>query len=353
MKQWSPKKSKKIRSLRPKPNRLFTFMPVLAFLCIIAIVLIIPTIIVIPSQSKEQVTPAKEDIEIKPIKNSEADAITVSVMRKQTKDIENIPLETYVSHVVASEMPAEFELEALKAQSLTARTYVVNQMLHNQSEADVTDTTSDQVFQDETELRERWGDTYHEKMSKINEAVQATRGKILTYNETPIFPAYFSTSNGYTENSEDYWDNKLPYLRSVKSPWDKDSPKFLDQKTISIQEVSRLLDIPLQLGTPLPITVTRTKSQRVKNLKIGEKTLTGRDVRERLDLRSNDFTVTQKGDYLIFKTKGFGHGVGMSQYGANGMAKEGKTYDEIVKYYYKDVEISSIDESAPALLTKK
>lgn len=353
MRQWSiAKKSKKIRNLRSKRNRLFTITPILVFLCIFTTVTIIPTLIVIPTKSDEQLKLAKEEIEIKSKQDSQSDAITVSVMRKQTNDIEDIPLETYVSYVVASEMPAEFELEALKAQSLTARTYIVTQMLHNKSEADVTDTTSDQVYQNETELRKRWGDTYHEKMSKIHKAVQATKGEILTYNETPIFPAYFSTSNGYTENSEDYWENKLPYLRSVKSPWDKESPKFLDQKTLSIQEVSQLLNIPLQPGTTIPIELTRTKSERVKSLKIGDQTLTGRDVRERLDLRSNDFTVTQKGDYLIFKTKGYGHGVGMSQYGANGMAKEGKTYDEIVKYYYKDVEISLIDETAPTLLTK-
>ncbi|WP_230973921.1 stage II sporulation protein D [Cerasibacillus terrae] len=329
------------------------------FTCLLLMMLVLPTLIVVPSASKKEVVDSVEKAQPENKEptsmNDEGEAVTVSVMRNQTDKIEDIPLETYVSRVVANEMPAEFELEALKAQSLAARTYIVNQMLHQGKTKgpDVTDTTADQVYSDDTELRERWGKNYRSKMEKVQEAVQATKGKILTYNQAPIFPAYFSTSNGYTENSEDYWDNEHPYLRSVKSPWDKESPKFLDQQTLSLQEVGKQLGVSLASSTQIPLEITRTNSNRVKALTIGGETFSGRKVREQLNLRSNDFTVTQKGDYLIFKTKGFGHGVGMSQYGANGMAKEGKTYEDIVKHYYQDVDISSLEETAPTLVTKK
>src|SRR5699024_1238993 len=132
-------------------------------------------------------------------------------------------LETYVTRVIASEMPTEFELEALKAQGVVARTYIVSHLLH-QEETNISDTTDHQVYRNEEELRELWGDDFQHKMGKLTEAVAATKGEILTYNEWPITASYFSTSNGYTENSEDYWEEDIPYLRSVPSPWDEDSP---------------------------------------------------------------------------------------------------------------------------------
>src|SRR5699024_8414720 len=162
-------------------------------------------------------------------------------------------------------------------------------------------------------------------------------------------PAFFSTSNGFTENSEDYWENEVPYLRSVESPWDEDSAKFLDQKTVTIEETEQLLGINLPKSSAIPIETTRTEGNRVAELSLGEHSISGRDVREKLELRSSDFTIKQKDNHLIFTTKGFGHGIGMSQYGADGMAKDGKSYQDIVKYYYKDVEISSVTEAAPTL----
>ncbi|MDY0394215.1 SpoIID/LytB domain-containing protein [Virgibacillus halophilus] len=209
----------------------------------VALILIVPTLIVVPftndsaaeNVSKENKGEAKTAME-KTDDGLKEDSMSVAVMRHQTKEVENIPLETYVTRVVANEMPAEFEMEALKAQALAARTYVVYQ-LSNKEDPDgyVTDTEQDQVYRNDAELRKIMGKDYDKKMSKIKKAVAASKGKILTYKEKPIFPAFFSTSNGYTENSEDYWSNKLPYLRSVKSPWDESSPKFMDQKNHGCQ----------------------------------------------------------------------------------------------------------------------
>src|SRR5699024_5180920 len=131
---------------------------------------------------------------------------------------------------------------------------------------------------------------------------------------------------------------KLPYLRSVKRNWHKDSPKYLDQKVFTISQIESVLGIDLPANPEIPIDATRTKSERISELKLADHTFSGRDIREKLQLQSSDFTIEQKDNHLIFTTKGFGHGIGMSQYGANGMAKEGKQYKDIVQYYYQNIE---------------
>src|SRR5699024_11107053 len=125
--------------------------------------------------------------------------------------------------------------------------------------------------------------------------------------------------------------------------------KYLDQKTFTIQEVEQLLGVDLQETNAINIETTRTEGKRVDELQLNEYSFSGRDVREKLDLQSSDFTIKQKNSHLIFTTKGYGHGIGMSQYGANGMAKNGRNYQEIVEHYYQDVEISTVTDTAPTL----
>lgn len=349
----SQKFSKKHGGINPNKGRMKWRFPAIFTFSLVFIILVIPTLIVVPFIGKSEVLSKSHD---KPTENEEVlaedSAVEVAVMRTATEQIENVPLETYVARVVASEMPAEFEMEALKAQALAARTYIVNQLRYQQSDAEsvVTDTIQDQVYRDDAELRAKWGKEYEQNMQKITDAVLATEGQILTYNNEPISPQFFSTSNGYTENSEDYWSNEIPYLRSVPSPWDEASPYYLDQKTFTFEEIETALGIDLASNKKLAIEATRTESNRVDELSLEGNLFTGREIREKLELRSNDFSIEQKDDYLIFTTKGNGHGVGMSQYGANGMAKEGKNYEEIVKYYYKDIEINRLDEAVPALV---
>lgn len=323
------------------------------------IILIVPTLIVIPfvqndlngSMSIEN----EQEIIVEPKTTTSSSDLSVAVMRMSSEEVEDVPLEDYVVGVVAAEMPvAEFELEALKAQGLAARTFIVYHLLHqkNMEENLVTDTTADQVYKNEDELRELWGSNYHANMEKLTTAITATEGEILTNNHAPIFPAFFSTSNGYTENSEDYWENELSHLRSVPSPWDVESPQYLNQETFSIKEIENTLNIELPNSSGFPIEVTRTESKRVSKLVLADHEFTGREIREKLGLKSSDFTIEQNDQHLIFTTKGYGHGIGMSQYGANGMAKEGKSYKEIVKYYYQDIEISTITETAPTLVAR-
>ncbi|MFB4169795.1 stage II sporulation protein D [Virgibacillus sp. JSM 102003] len=368
-KAWKKKKQRKSETLklqllqkRKKPINLnktttsWKVPSILFFASLITIILVVPTLVVVPFVTKD----GEKNV---PVENNTPEQVevtmgnspfSVAVARANSDTVENVPLETYVSRVVASEMPAEFEIEALKAQALAARTFIVNHLMQqgDSKKSDVTDTIYDQVYHNDKELRKEWGSDYSWKINKIKKAVAATTGEILTYNNTPIQIAFFSTSNGYTENSEDYWENKVPYLRSVKSPWDKNSPKFLDQKIFSIKEVEKQLGLELPNNNPLAMEITRTESNRVAKLKVADQTFTGRKVREKLKLKSSDFSIEQKNDHLIFTTKGFGHGIGMSQYGANGMAKEGKNYKEIVKYYYKGIEVNQLDETAPTLVAK-
>ncbi|WP_245832933.1 stage II sporulation protein D [Oceanobacillus timonensis] len=277
----------------------------------------------------------------------------ISVMRVSNEEVENIPVEQYVAGVVSSEMPSEFEMEALKAQAVAARTFTVNFLLNGEKNDnyDLTDTTQHQVYKSEQELQEQWGPEYHEKMNKINQAVKETEGQIITYDSDPITASFFSTSNGYTENSEDYWEGEVAYLRSVESPWDEESPEFSMQTTLTVAEVSEALEIPLQDDKEIPMEVSHTDSGRVAEITVAGNAFTGPEFRDKLGLRSSDFTIEQSDGHLIFTTQGFGHGVGMSQFGANGMAAEGKDYNEIIHHYYTDVEISQIGEIAPALVS--
>ena len=301
---------------------------------------ILPALLVTPTaSSKKEVELVKEKKEAKEVKELDTE---IAVFRSATSTIETVTLEDYVTGVVASEMPADFELEALKAQALTARTYILNHLLNGDKTnipdgADVTDMVAYQVYKNEQEANNK------EAWKKIKRAVKETSGEILTYDGKPITAAFFSTSNGYTENAEEYWQNQIAYLQSVESPWDEKAPKFETKTKIPMKEFEQKLGVTLK-GKDLGEVTKRTKGKKIGEIQIGGKTFTGREIREKLQLRSTDFSWKKSGDELIITTRGYGHGVGMSQYGANGMAQEGKNYQDIVKHYYKNIEIVNAQE---------
>jgi stage II sporulation protein D len=278
-------------------------------------------------------------------------AFIIPVYLSQKREISRVPLETYIAGVVAAEMPVKFELEALKAQAIAARTYIVRRIVnHDRSgmpvkDAWVTDTVAHQAYLTEQQLKKNWGKDYKTNMAKINQAISETQGLIITYDRKPINATYFSTSNGYTENSEDYWGVYEPYLRSVSSPWDrKISPIFTKTVQMPLKEFMSKLGltqstIPVSLST-FPKTQL-SQGQRVSKINIAGKQFTGKEIRERLALSSSAFTWERNGNTVEIKTLGSGHGVGMSQWGANGMAREGKAAEEIIQYYYKGIEIAS------------
>lgn len=329
------------------------------FVAIFIIILMVPSLLVAPFMQKTTGS-LKEDLQREKVEEVSIDGlpVSVSVYRSQEKVIEEIPLEEYVVGVVASEMPAEFELEALKAQALAARTYIVKKLMTEKNVGTpdgsiVTDTQLHQVYKSKKELKKLWGADYDWKIQRITEAVAKTKGQILTYDNQPIDASFFSTSNGYTENAEAYWSNSLPYLKSVESPWDVNSPKFYDSEVFSIEEFENKLGVDIGNEGSVGKIIERTPGKRVAVVDINGKKLTGREVREKLELKSTDFAWERKGNQIIVKTKGYGHGIGMSQYGANFMAEEGKNYQDIVTYYYQGIEVSSADQFLTKYMAKQ
>lgn len=263
----------------------------------------------------------------------------IRVKDEKTGIINEVPFEDYIKGVVAGEMPATFELEALKAQAVASRSYAMYQMTATKDkEYDVLNTTANQVYLTDQELKENWKEEYSEKINKIKEAIAETSGEYLTYEGKVINAMFFSTSVGATENSEEVFVSALPYLRSVDSKWDEASPAYTDTYTFTLEEFYKKLN--LQYNQTLTIEVTsKTSTGRTRTLKINGTEINGRDLATKLNLRSNYFDIVQNENNVTITTKGFGHGVGMSQYGANGMAKEGYKYDQILKHYYQNTEI--------------
>ena len=251
-----------------------------------------------------------------------------------TDKLLTVELEEYIIGVVAGEMPALFSEEALKAQAIASRTYLIN---HLQSNNSISNTTDDQVYLTKEEMKEKWKDDYDKYYNKIKEAVTATKGLIMYYNNEPIKAYYFSTSNGYTASSISVFNEQRDYLTSVESPFDQDNSNTIE---ISKQDFCNKLDISCN---QISITnIIKDNSNRVSKITINNKEFKGTQVRKLLSLRSTDFTFNIKETTIEIITKGYGHGVGMSQYGANNMAKIGYTYEEILKYYYQDIKIDSI-----------
>ncbi|KEQ25239.1 stage II sporulation protein D [Paenibacillus tyrfis] len=315
-----------------------------------AVVVLVPGLLVRTGPGKEPVPapPAAEQ----PSAARQQDELLIPVYRAKEKRTERMALEQYVRGVVAAEMPIEFEPEALKAQAMAARTYIVRRLLDGDqsnvpdANALVTDTISHQAYVTDEELRRRWGDdVFLSHMDKLKRAVEETRDLVLTYQGKPIEASFFSTSNGYTENSEDYWNFTVPYLRSVPSPWDaKLSPRYKETVAFTSKELQSKLGlpgaVPVSTGSPLGIKVIeKSQGNRIKKLSIGGKLFTGREVREKLGLNSSQFQWSWSGGEWRFTTFGYGHGVGMSQWGANGMAMEGRKAEDIVKYYYAGIVI--------------
>lgn len=278
----------------------------------------------------------------------------ISVYRTDSGQTESIPFEDYVMGVVAGEMPATFEIEALKAQAVAARTYSLSKVIRSGSggnpdhpSAPVCDDTHCQVYRSPEELREiksaEWMTT---GWPKIQEAVESTKGQLMYYQGTLVEqPLFHSSSGGMTENSEDVFVSALPYLRSVDSPYESGAPHQNEQIEISLSEFKSKVsqanpgkDIGTVDSNTLKV-LERSTGGRVASIKVGNLTLKGREIRDLFGLRSANFTVSVKGGTVLFTTEGYGHGVGMSQWGANGMAQAGYDYTDILTHYYTGVEV--------------
>lgn len=274
-----------------------------------------------------------KNIEKKPLESN----INIKVSVNET--IEEMNLEEYIVGVLAGEMPASFELEALKAQAVAARTYAMYKINNSTREYDVIDTINDQVYLTKNEMKDKWGTDYQTYYDKIYEAVSATQNQVLKQDGKVIKAFFFSMSNGYTEDSVAVF--KEGKLKSVESPYDNET---LEKFKVSTKYTLNELKEKLSLNTDnINIEIIkRSDTNRVLEVSVNDKIYTGIEFRKLLTLRSTDFTLEKIEDGYNIITKGYGHGVGMSQYGANGMAQNGSKYDEILKYYYQDTKIETL-----------
>lgn len=269
--------------------------------------------------------------------------ITIRVKRQNNNDIVSIPLEEYIVGVLAGEMPISFELEALKAQAVASRSYALARIEYNKDmDYDVVDTTVNQVYLDDEYLKKAWGKNYVKNINKLKTAVNYTIDEYLSYDGKVADALFFSTSNGYTEDSNNVFGFKCDYLKSVESPWDKDvSSAFNASKKMKLSTFYNKLGLDYNKNLNVSI-INRSKTNRILSLKVNGVKFSGIDIYQKLGLRSLDFEFVLLGEEIEIKTVGYGHGVGMSQYGALGMALEGFTYQEILKYYYSGTEIKKI-----------
>ncbi|MHB8172374.1 MAG: stage II sporulation protein D [Thermincolia bacterium] len=287
--------------------------------------------------------------------------LAVRMYHHEKDKIITLPLDQYLIGVLAAEMPAVFHPEALQAQAIAARTYTLKRLERAGGRSDghhpgadiCNDPQHNQAWIDEEAMIQKWGkgsfNIYYEKLAQ---AVGQTDGQILLYQGQVINPVYHASCGGVgTENAAEVWSGEVPYLKSVDCSLEKDNPKAKATLSVSLKELDERLGpgaASVATGSNKGIRVLeRTATGRVKTLGFGEGKLRGQEVRQKLGLRSTQFTWQLKGDQLVFETLGNGHGVGLCQYGANYMALAGKDYRQILTHYYTDVELADYWQNIP------
>ncbi|MBM7664795.1 stage II sporulation protein D [Solibacillus kalamii] len=248
-----------------------------------------------------------------------------------------VPIEDYLIGVIAGEMPASFHMEALKAQAIASRTYVLKQT--NYGKKPILTTTAHQVYNDQELREEKWKTTFAENEEKITEAVNQTANQILTYNDELITAMFHASSFQYTESAENYSGNPIPYLTATTSPEQLNQ----EQTTYTFEELNKNLKQNFSRAQLQNAKLKRNNTNRIEQITIHKKTWTGREMRTLLNLRSTNFTWEPTAAGITIKTYGYGHGVGMSQYGADAMAQGGLTAEGILSHYYPSTTLKSIN----------
>lgn len=280
----------------------------------------------------------------------------IKLYHKSTGEIEELPIDEYLYGTVSAEMPVNYELEALKAQAIVARTYTLYQIINGNSkhgEADICDdSTCCQAWISKESRMEKWSETEREdNWNKIVKAVNETSGKIITYEGKPIDAFFHANSGGTTETAANVWGgNNFPYLQSVETSGESEYSQYSSEVTITKEELVNKLkeefsDFEINFDNEEPIKILEyTESGRVKTIKFGNTELAGTKARSLLGLKSTNFSFTIDGDNIIFSVTGYGHGVGMSQTGADSMAKSGSSCEDIIKHFYTGVDIMFVND---------
>ena len=278
---------------------------------------------------------------------------TISLLHKKTGEVEQVNLEEYLCNVVSAEMPATFEKEALKAQAIVARTYTIYKILNKKHDnADICDdSTCCQAWISKDDRLAKWEENQRESnWQKICNAVNETSGKIITYENKPIDAFFHSNSGGITEVPVNVWGGTgYPYLQSVETSGENAYTQYASEVTIANTDIINKLkekyqDITIDFSNAEDLKIVEhTESGRVKTVKFGNHQLSGVEVRSIFGLKSTNFEIIKiDNDHIQFKVKGYGHGVGMSQTGADSLAKQGKTAEEIIHHFYSNVDLKKI-----------
>lgn len=334
----------------------------LALLTVVFVVLVtigLPSLLVYGTKPQDTGI-AEEDLrpDGKEPQSISAGEVSLSVYHGDTKKLVDMSLEEYLVGVVGAEMPASFAMEALKAQAVCARTYAVNSMrayggggCTKHPGADVcTDSTHCQAWLSAEQLAEKRAAVDAAAcLDKIRTAVSETAGIIITYNGEPVDAVFHSSCGGHTENSEDVWPEALPYLRGVPCTFCAGGGRPQAAFEISIADFAAAIrpycsTVPVaSSGQLLPSAVERSATGRIKSITVAGEKISGSVFRKALNLPSTNVAWQVSGEKLILTAKGYGHGVGLCQYGANGMAEKGETYQDILRYYYSGTEMAKAD----------
>lgn len=279
---------------------------------------------------------------------------TISLLHKKTGEVEQVNLDDYLCNVVSAEMPATFEQEALRAQAIVARTYTIYKILNKKHDnADICDdSTCCQAWISKEDRFTRWEENQRESnWQKICNAVNDTSGKIITYENKPIDAFFHSNSGGITEVPVNVWGGTgYPYLQSVETSGEDAYTQYSSEVVLSQEDLLNKLkekyaDISIDFTNSEDIKILEyTESKRVKTVKFGNHEISGVEARTLFGLKSTNFDITRDGDNIKFSVKGYGHGVGMSQTGADSMAKQGSSSEDIIKHFYTGVEITEVNK---------
>ena len=331
-------------------KKIFIYFFAFLFICFILPALLTKWEVATSSQENENIAENQKEISEEYIYNKYG---TIKLLHTDTNAVEEVALDTYLCHVVSAEMPVDFEKEALKAQAIVARTYTIYKMNHKKHDnADICDDSNCcQAWISKEDRLARWDGDKEEKWKKIEDCVNETKGKIITYNNEPINAFFHSNSGGKTELPVDVWGggSNMPYLQVVETAGEDGYTQYNSEVELSNEEIVEKLkekytDIQIDFNNEEDIKILEyTSSGRVKTIKFGNHEISGTEARTIFGLRSTNFEIEKIDGKIKFTVTGYGHGVGMSQTGADSMAKSGSSAEDIINHFYVGIEIKDVN----------
>lgn len=312
-----------------------------SFLCIIlAVIMLTVPLVTVNGQAKPENDTVKAEKTTQTEKQNSDEK--VKVVRTASGNVETMNELDYIIGAVSAEMPPTYHEEALKAQAVACYTYLLYTKQTGESLSD--NSRTHQGYMSEQECRDKWGKKYDTYRKRIVKACEAVQGEYVSFDGKPIMAAFHAICSGNTENAADIWGQDVPYLKSVVSNGDRLSPDYSSEVILTKDEFKKccesLKDCSLPENTENYIgKITPTPQGGVKTIEIGSKAFSGEEARKAFSLRSNHFTVEQTNGNFKFSVVGYGHGVGMSQYGADYAARQGSNYKEILTHYYSGCEV--------------